>query len=422
MADVSERSDLRLNVLNVEEENFGDGNFVALHDFIGDKIPSGFGYSIRVCVLGNETDYCRMEAPVFIATIDEEIYVEEIIVSAELGGGADAMYSPKKLRLFVWEGESFEEDCNNTCSPAGPVFSCSADFTQVLKRTCGNFDDDFCLEWEGEAEVFKTCGEGKECVGLGICEEVSNYFNLTCEKRVFTYMGCVDDSQDATICAGYDGKQETGGCDCHWFFGCDGDYTNCWNDETMVTECSDDPNIECPEGYSEVGRERCVLPTCEDTSWTPSPSDRCVGETFTQISNCGTTRSAVGTKNCVAELRASYVMSGSGNMGATTHFSYISTISETGGNVGATINSGQKCYYWKESGVPKQECDDEKYAIALYYGTDYIAPGGQISDSPSAPNFVDLINGYSYTVTETFKGTDDNGNSVQTSYSFSVTA
>lgn len=37
---------------------------------------------------------------------------------------------------------------------------------------------------------------------------------------------------------------------------------------------------------------------CVDTSWTPDPSTVCDGETFTQTSNCGNTRTAIGTKNC----------------------------------------------------------------------------------------------------------------------------
>ncbi|MFH1521645.1 MAG: hypothetical protein ABIF18_01675, partial [archaeon] len=39
LADVAASSSLRLNVLNVEEENSGDENFVALNEFIGGKIP-----------------------------------------------------------------------------------------------------------------------------------------------------------------------------------------------------------------------------------------------------------------------------------------------------------------------------------------------------------------------------------------------
>ncbi|RZB30302.1 MAG: hypothetical protein SRB1_02582 [Desulfobacteraceae bacterium Eth-SRB1] len=244
LADVSGRSDLRLNVLNVEEEDFGDGNFTALNDFIGGKIPEGFGYSIRVCRLGDDADHCNMRAPVFIATMDEDIYVEEIIVSAEVGEGTDAIYNPKKLRLFVWEGKSVDMDCENNCSVEGMIFSCSEDRTQVLEGECVGSDDSFCLEWEeGDTEVIETCEDGYECVdGLGICGEVSNTFNLTCEKEEPTYMGCVDDDDDATVCAG-GRRQETGGCD-PGLFGYNGDYTTCWYMVEEIVECSENP--ECP--------------------------------------------------------------------------------------------------------------------------------------------------------------------------------
>ncbi len=102
LEDILLRSDLRLNLLNVVNENSSDGNFSALNDFIDGKIPSGFGYSIRVCVLGDEVDFCKMDETTYIATMDKEVYVEEIIVSSELGEGEDAVYAPKKLRLFVW--------------------------------------------------------------------------------------------------------------------------------------------------------------------------------------------------------------------------------------------------------------------------------------------------------------------------------
>ena len=37
---------------------------------------------------------------------------------------------------------------------------------------------------------------------------------------------------------------------------------------------------------------------CSPSSWSPDPSTVCSGQPFTQTSNCNTTRSAVGTKNC----------------------------------------------------------------------------------------------------------------------------
>ena len=38
--------------------------------------------------------------------------------------------------------------------------------------------------------------------------------------------------------------------------------------------------------------------TCSPSSWTPSRSTYCLGTSFTQTSNCNTTRSSTGTKTC----------------------------------------------------------------------------------------------------------------------------
>lgn len=165
LADVSASSALRLNVLNVVDDEEGDPNFDDLNSFIGGKIPDGFGYSIRVCELEDPVAPCKMDDVTFIATMDKDIYVEEIIIGAELGSGHDAVYKPKKLRLFVWAGEEIP-DCSDDCSPAGDVFSCSADNSKVLKRVYGDFDSDSCLEYDGPAVLNETCTG--TCVG-GVC-------------------------------------------------------------------------------------------------------------------------------------------------------------------------------------------------------------------------------------------------------------
>ena len=81
-----------------------DINFIALDSFINKKIPDIFGYSIRVCELGNTLDFCKMDSVTYIATIEKNVFVEDTIISSELGtkNGAE-VYAPKKLRLFIWE-------------------------------------------------------------------------------------------------------------------------------------------------------------------------------------------------------------------------------------------------------------------------------------------------------------------------------
>jgi len=51
--------------------------------------------------------------------------------------------------------------------------------------------------------------------------------------------------------------------------------------------------------YSDKSVCEADISVCTDTSWTPSPSTVCSGESFTQTSNCGNTRTSTGTKDCV---------------------------------------------------------------------------------------------------------------------------
>jgi len=429
LADVSERSDLRLNVLNVESEDLGDGNFTTLNDFIGGKIPESFGYSIRVCELGDEVDYCKMRAPIFIATMDKDIYVEEIVVSAELGEGTDAVYSPKKLKLFVWEGEDIEVDCFNECEVEETIFGCKDEST-ISKRECGNFDNDFCLEYAGEGEEFEDCEEGKECIkGLGLCDEPLTTFELTCSKRVITETGCVHNFDDE--CNEWDGGSRTGSCG-PWYNRKDS--YQCWNDEEVITECSEEP-VSCPEGV-EVARSGCVIPAeeCEDSCSADVYScdgddakilvkeckdlneDGCLElDNVKVFKSCGTGKMCVaGSSVCMdktASLSASYVMGTIANTGGGTYYYYTSIISESAG-VGVTIGSRQKCYV----GTYTNKCDAIKYNIATDYGTNYISSNGQISD----PINYFWTDEPAWTTTETFLGTDDNGNSVSASYSISI--
>jgi hypothetical protein len=98
--EISSDADLRLKVLNVVVESSSDSNFDQLSDFIEDRLPSSIGFSLRVCDLGSP---CKMFSDDYTATLDKSIYVEEVVISAEIGSGPGATYSPKKIRLFVWE-------------------------------------------------------------------------------------------------------------------------------------------------------------------------------------------------------------------------------------------------------------------------------------------------------------------------------
>ena len=93
---VSSSSDLRLMVLNDNESG--------LNLSIAEEVPGSFGYYVRICELGNVTDFCKIDNPGVVAEIrNKDVFVEEIIVSADLGDGTNEKYEPKKVRLFVWE-------------------------------------------------------------------------------------------------------------------------------------------------------------------------------------------------------------------------------------------------------------------------------------------------------------------------------
>jgi hypothetical protein len=95
LMDISSRSDLRLLVLSDNETE--------IDLFVGDRIPSAFGYYLRVCGLGDVYDFCKIDEAAVVAEIkDKSVFVEEVVISADLGNGSNAEYDPKKVRLFVW--------------------------------------------------------------------------------------------------------------------------------------------------------------------------------------------------------------------------------------------------------------------------------------------------------------------------------
>ena len=90
LGDISLRSDLRGYVLS-ESGSY----LVLLEDYVSLRIPGAFGHKLRVCDLG---DSCKLDSVMFSETLDKNVYVDEVIISADFGD-----YSPKKVRLFVWE-------------------------------------------------------------------------------------------------------------------------------------------------------------------------------------------------------------------------------------------------------------------------------------------------------------------------------
>jgi len=95
LLDISARSDLRTFVLKKNE--------TVLNVFVGSKIPSAYRYSLKVCSLGGDIDYCKLNTTEVIETREKELFAEEIIISSDLGNGTSPIYEPMKVRLFIWE-------------------------------------------------------------------------------------------------------------------------------------------------------------------------------------------------------------------------------------------------------------------------------------------------------------------------------
>jgi len=248
---ISSDIDLRLAVLNVVEEDLSDGNFSRLNDFVEGKIPISLDYSIRVCDLSAES--CKMDNDTYISTLGKEIFVEEAIVSAEVGAGIDAVYNPKKVRLFSWKIGDDIGGCVSECSVGGSVLSCSG--LNVVSKTCGEFDDDECLEY-GEAAFVKTCADGclgGECVVGGGAVAGTRLVCRGTQRENQVDGLCVSNFDDECTNAGYDDGEDTGG-GCGWFR----DEYSCWNYVKVTGECAGTP--VCPSGYpTEVSREDCVM-------------------------------------------------------------------------------------------------------------------------------------------------------------------
>ena len=59
-----------------------------IENFVSDRIPPGFDYSVRVCEIN---EICGLKE------YQEEVYSSERIISATLN-----TYNPKKLKIFMW--------------------------------------------------------------------------------------------------------------------------------------------------------------------------------------------------------------------------------------------------------------------------------------------------------------------------------
>ncbi len=337
LADIALRTDLRLDVLSVVDDSPGDPSYDKLNVFVKEKIPDVFGYSLRICDLGNLTDFCKMDSKIFIATLDKDVYVEEIVISSEVGGGPDAVYSPKKVRLFFWEGELPSGFCVDECSAAGLLVDCSADGVKVLGQNCVE-DVDGCLNW-GVGSVIDDCSSrGKICVG-GECVD-SLYKEGVCRgDGPVVKGGCVSNFDDE--CDAYDHGRSTGGCG---FFK---ERYECWNDVYEITSCKmASPDCSLWPGYVLDSTRSCVGVSCTNDAGcsVAGVSSVCSG------GNVLTTTCSVGTDGCLDKTTSTVSCGGLGCSGgvctgAPAVANLVATLTRT--TTVKTYDSAYGCYYNK---------------------------------------------------------------------------
>lgn len=107
LSDIAIRSDLRISVLGSSDASDAtqveEDNYEIINEFVFARVPDNIGYYVAVCKLGDELDNCKMSGEAVAATIEKDVFVEDIIVSADLGDGTNEVYNPTKLRLYMWD-------------------------------------------------------------------------------------------------------------------------------------------------------------------------------------------------------------------------------------------------------------------------------------------------------------------------------
>ena len=83
LGDIALNDSLRIKVLDEDNDS--------ITKFVNASMPDNFDFEVRICEL--EVQICRMTQ-----SVDKDVYVEERVISSSLED-----YSPKKVRLFVWE-------------------------------------------------------------------------------------------------------------------------------------------------------------------------------------------------------------------------------------------------------------------------------------------------------------------------------
>jgi len=80
---------------NIMRQKILDGDNASSMFFVQARIPDNLNFSVKIC---NVDDICGIE------TYRKEVYARERIISSTL-----KQYSPKKIRLFMWEKDFTSE-------------------------------------------------------------------------------------------------------------------------------------------------------------------------------------------------------------------------------------------------------------------------------------------------------------------------
>jgi len=300
----------------------------------------------------------------------------------------------------------------STCSSCGIVLGSFCDKSDCESISEGCFYEDRFL--------FKSC---ESCGAINSCEDYPNDEG-TCESDACSVGKCDWDDgecEDGEICGDGD---------------CDGDESsaNCPLDCGAVTvsgfkklKCAEgiDPQfctdgVQCPSGTELIGDvtscgnfiNRKDQYTCADISFTACEiNPTCAVGVSIEETSCAAPKASLSASFSNLKKNSGSPPSG---FGGGNWWYYDISLKETSGNAGITVNSRQKCFSASDG---NNWCNSEKTDIIPNFGTNYISANGIINERP---NWVWFTAGFTYTITETYRGIDDNGNNVQSSYSFTV--
>ncbi|MFZ5981160.1 MAG: hypothetical protein ACOYVF_11065, partial [Candidatus Zixiibacteriota bacterium] len=220
LEDIAENRTLRKAVLEADFDLRGDPNFAFVDDFVASRIPADVGYVLRICNISDPNDHCKLPSLVFTAIPEKDVFVDDVIISSELGEGDDAVFSPKEVRLFFWEGNVTEDvSCQDECR-TDVSFCNDDDLSKRWVKNCGEADEDECKEFELEvgypcinecgADCFCVDGECVESeVPAGECSQIE-CCNSWYESASFVTSGDDNTVNLACIFRGHDFGQQTG--------------------------------------------------------------------------------------------------------------------------------------------------------------------------------------------------------------------